>query len=161
MNSEIYYHILEIGVVYEKGGKQGTRWRMGEKKRLLDECWLWRNLIQYASLEEKGVDCAEKAFSDLEKICKKHAHLCFGGGRKSSFPCYERALSMREELTSSTRKFVVWDSDKNVLIGQMLKEIDEIEKCVSNRDGKADAYRAMQRLHNMPKVLHGDDELGR
>lgn len=150
MNPEIYYHILEIGVVYEKGGKQGTRWRMGEKKRLLDECWLWRNLIQYAAQEEKGVGCAEKAFADLEEICKKHA-----------LPCYERALSMREVLVTSTRKFVVQDSDKNALVEQMLKEIDEIEKHVSEREGKADAYRAMQRLHNMPKALHGADELGR
>ena len=150
MNPEIYYHILEIGVIFEKGGKQGNRWRWGEKKRLLDECRLWRNLIQYAAQEEKGVGCAEKAFSDLEEICKKHA-----------LPCYERALSMREELVTSTRKFVVQDSDKNALVEQMLKEIDEIEKHVSEREGKADAYRAMQRLHNMPKALHGADELGR
>ena len=37
MNPEIYYHILEIGVIFEKGGKQGNRWHWGEKKRLLDD----------------------------------------------------------------------------------------------------------------------------
>jgi len=56
VNPEFCYHLLEIGVIYEKGGKQGDHCRMEEKKRLLDECALWRNLIQYAAWEESGVD---------------------------------------------------------------------------------------------------------
>ena len=72
MTPDIYYHILEIGFIFEKGRTIGDRWRFGEKKRLLDECRLWRNLIQYAASEEEGKDCSDMAFAGLEEICRKH-----------------------------------------------------------------------------------------
>ena len=149
MNPEIYFHILEIGVIYEKGGKKGTKWLLGEKKRLLDECELWRHLIQYAA-EEAGLDCSEKVFSDLRKICKKHG-----------LPCYERVLSLRTELLASTCRHIVPEDDKKLVIAYMTEAIDEIERNLSNREGKSKAYEVMYRLHNMPKALHGRDELGR
>lgn len=150
MNPEIYYHILEIGVIYEKGGKQGTKWHVEEKRRLLEECALWRRLIQYASAEESGIDCTEKVFSDIGKICKKH-----------TLPGYERVLSLRPELTVSSSRHVILDDEKKLIIAYMTEAIDEIERNLSNREGKSNAYEAMYRLHNLPKALHGSDELGR
>jgi len=150
MNPEIYYHILELGVIYEKGGKQGSKWRVGERKRLLDECELWRHLLQYASMEEAGVDCSGQAFADLAAICKKR-----------ELPVYERVLSLRAELMTSTHRYVVSESDKNVIVERMTEAIDEIERSVSDPGGKPNAYKVMHRLHNMPKALHGSDELGR
>ena len=150
MNPEIYYHILEIGIIYEKGGKNGTKWLLGEKKRLLDECELWRHLIQYAAEEDAGLDCSEKVFSDLRRICKKH-----------DLPGYERVLSLHSELLASTRRHIVPEDDKKLAIAYMTEAIDEIERNLSNREGKSKAYEVMYRLHNMPKALHGHDELGR
>lgn len=89
MNPEIYYHVMEIGVIYEKGGSRGDKWRWGERRRLLDECMLWRDLIRCAALEEKGVDCSEKIFSELSRICKKY-----------KLPAYERFFSLQKELVA-------------------------------------------------------------
>lgn len=36
-----YYHILEIGILYEKGGQRGQLWRFGEQKRLKKEALFW------------------------------------------------------------------------------------------------------------------------
>jgi hypothetical protein len=37
MRPELYYHILRIGIVYEKGRKDGDRWKWKEQKLLSDE----------------------------------------------------------------------------------------------------------------------------
>ena len=140
MIPEIYFHILEIGVIYEKGGKKGTKWLLGEKKRLLDECELWRHLIQYAAEEEAGLDCSEKVFSDLRKICKKHG-----------LPGYERVLSLRSELLASTCRHIVPEDDKKLVIAYMTEAIDEIERNLSNREGKSKAYEVMPRTPRPPQ----------
>ena len=71
MHSAIYYHVLEIGFLYEKGNRTGTKWRPGEKRRLQDDCAFWKKLIAYGMQEKCGVDRSEKLFSDLEALCTK------------------------------------------------------------------------------------------
>ena len=149
MTHDIYYHILEIGFIFEKGRKIGDRWRFGEKKRLLDECRLWRNLIQYAASEEEGKDCSDMAFAGLEEICRKH-----------KIKNYERIIALRSELEASLNRFETDETDKKKLIDRMFELISVVEKSTEARDGKADAYRALQALHNIPRALHGNDALG-
>ena len=149
MNSEIYYHILEIGFIYEKGRQTDNRWHVGEKGLIQDECQLWKNLIYYASLEDKGVDCSDKAFGDLSAICKKH-HL----------PNYETIIAKKNDLVESTNRYVLDEAKKSVLIDRMIELIKEIESCTTRINGKPEAYKALRQLHNIPRALHGADELG-
>ena len=149
MNSGIYYHILEIGFIYEKGRQVDERWHLGEKKRLIDLCQLWKNLIKYAALEDTGIDCSDKAFSDLILICKKH-----------KLPNYDRVIALRANLTESSNKFNLVESKKKLLIDLMLELIKTIEDSTENKDGKPLAYKALRKLHNIPRALHGNDELG-
>ena len=149
MNPGIYYHILQIGVTYEKGRPSGGLWRPRERSRLRDECTLWRNLISYAGLEYDNVDRSEKCFSDLKDICKKY-----------DLPNYGRIIDMHDELVSSPERFII-DSDKRDMVVNRIQElISEVEACTKRLNGKAEAYRAMTAMHNLPKALHGIDALG-
>ena len=65
MHSAIYYHVQEIGFLYEKGNRTGTKWRPGEKRRLQDDCAFWKKLIAYGMQEKCGVDRSEKLFFRL------------------------------------------------------------------------------------------------
>ena len=149
MTPDIYYHILEIGFTFEKGRKIGGFWRFGEKKLLLDECRLWRNLIQYAASEEEGKACSDAAFADLTDMCRKYR-----------LKNYERVLGLRHELESSANRFESDVTGRKVLVNRMLELISTVEKSTESRRGKADAYKALQALHNIPRALHGDDALG-
>ena len=149
MNPGIYYHILQIGVTYEKGRPGGGLWRPRERSRLRDECILWRNLISYAESEYDNVDQSEKCFSDLSVICKKY-----------DLPNYDRIIGMRDELVSSSDRFIVDIDKRDMLVDRILKLISEVESCTKRLNGKNDAYRAMTAMHNLPKALHGIDTLG-
>ena len=149
MNPGIYYHILQIGVTYEKGRPSGGLWRLRERSRLRDECALWRNLISYARSEYDNVDRSEKCFSDLKDICKKY-----------DLPNYDRIIGMRDELVASSDRYIVDVDKRNMVVKRILELISEVESCTKRLNGKADAYRAMTAMHNLPKALHGIDTLG-
>ena len=149
MNPGIYYHILQIGVTYEKGRTSGCLWRPRERSRLRDECTLWRNLISYAGSEYDNVDRSEKCFSDLKDICKKY-----------DLPNYDRITGMRDELVASSDRYIVDVDKRDMVVNRILELISEVESCTKRLNGKADAYRAMTAMHNLPKALHGIDTLG-
>ena len=150
MKPEIYYHILDIGVTYEKGCLDGERWHYKERNRLIDECRLWRNLLMYADLEMCRTDCSEKVFTELAEISKKY-HL----------PNYEMILDIRDELINSDYSYKLADAGREMLTDRIIRLISEVETNVADRKGKVNAYKALHRLHNLPKALHGTDELGK
>ena len=149
MNPEIYYHILQIGVTYEKGRRGGGLWSFRERSLLRDECSLWRSLVSYAELEYEHTDCSEKCFSDLKCICKKY-----------DLPNYDRIIEKRDELVSSHDRFIVDIDKRNMIVSRIMDLIDEVETCTKRINGKDDAYRAMTKIHNLPRALHGIDALG-
>lgn len=63
-------------------------------------------------------------------------------------------------MASSPDRFVVDDTKRNMIISRILELISEVEDCTKKINGKADAYRAMTRIHNLPGALHGIDALG-
>lgn len=94
MDISYYYHILDIGILYEKGRKHGRLWRLGERKRLWKEIEFWEKILEYIIAEEDGISCFEKLFDNLEKLCKKY-----------SFPNYERIIMKKDEIKSSNCMF--------------------------------------------------------
>ena len=149
MNPGIYYHILQIGVTYEKGRQSGRLWLLHERSLLRDECSLWRNLISYAELEYEHTDCSGKCFSDLSHICKKY-----------DLPNYVMIIGKQDELMSSPDRFIVESTKREMTVSRILELISEVENCTKRKNGKADAYRALTQIHNLPKALHGTDALG-
>ena len=149
MNSEIYYHILELGIVYEKGGKSGNRWRWRERKRLSDELAFWKNLIKYAELEERGMDCSKETFTEMSKL--SHAY---------KLANYDRVLSLQNNLLNSTARCVIEEEKKKQLISLALDMLSDMEENLKDKKGKVKVYGLMEKLHNIPKALHGKDELG-
>lgn len=149
MNPGIYYHILQIGVTYEKGRNSGGLWRFRERSRLRDECAFWRNLISYAVSEYENIDCSEMCFSDLRSICKKY-----------DLPNYVRIIGKHDELVLSHDRFIIDIEKRDIVVDKILELISEVELCTKRINGKADAYRLMTQMHNLPRVLHGVDLLG-
>ena len=149
MNPGIYYHILQIGVTYEKGRRRGGLWSFSERSLLRDECSLWRRLVSYAELEYENTDCAEKCFSDLMWICKKY-----------DLPNYDMIIEKRDELMSSPDRFIVDIDKRDMIVNRIMELIAEVETCTKKINGKDHAYRAMTQLHNLPRALHGSDALG-
>lgn len=149
MNPGLYYHILQIGTTYEKGHKRGKLWLLRERSRLRCECVLWRKLIDYAELEYKHVNCSEKCFSDLRCICKRY-----------DLPNYIMIIERQDELVSSSDRISVDNDERKIIVKRILELISEIEASIKRINGKADAYRAVERIHNLPRALHGIDALG-
>ena len=149
MNASVYYHILEIGVIFTKGNKRGRLWRLRERKRLSDECALWRKLILSAMEETGGRNCPEEVRRDIQRFCDQYHN-----------PAYERVLGLWDRLIKEDNRFVPEKDKAEHLCSLMRNSIDEIERSIKRFWGKDDAYRSMVRLHNLPKALHGKDLLG-
>lgn len=148
MNPGTYYHILQIGVTYEKRNSGGL-WHFRERSRLRDECAFWRNLLGYARLEYENIDCSGRCFSDLRNICKKY-----------DLPNYVRIIGKHDELISSHDRFIIDIQKRDIVVDKILELISEVESSIKRINGKADAYRAMTKMHNLPRALHGIDILG-
>lgn len=145
----IYYHILEIGIVYEKGGKKGRFWRVGERKRLIDECNLWLKIIKLINLPKRGEEEDRIFFQELEAIAKKYNN-----------PNYQRICKLKETLISEKETVDYRKEDVklvNNFLNALLKDM-KIE--LSKFHGKAKAYRIMAAMHNLPRVFYGKDALG-
>ena len=67
---------------------------------------------------------------------------------------------MRDELVASSDRYIVDVDKRNMVVKRILELISEVESCTKRLNGKADAYRAMTAMHNLPKALHGIDTLG-
>ena len=145
-----YYQILDIGIVYEKGGTGGRLWKPGERKRLREELHLWRELLEFVSMEEKGIDCSERLFDDMDDMCKKYR-----------LPNYERILRMRQEIIKDRCVFEIGKAEGAKINSLMLGLLNDAEKYLDRFKGKAMVYRILAVLHNFPKVMHGKTVLNK
>lgn len=144
MDISNYYQVLETGILYEKGRKSGKRWKIGERKRLREEVLFWQSLLEFISKEEKGIECSEKLFEGLERLCKKY-----------KLPNYERVLEKKEELICSNCLFDR-KKDKELKIYNLMKRlILDIQKNLDGSKDKETVYRILIILHNLPKAMHG------
>ena len=148
MNQGIYYHIMGIGIVYEKGRGRGKLWKLGERNKLLRHCELWRKLIQCAAREREGTDSAQEAFQALTDICAK-----------DDLPCYKRVIGLKEKLIQSKTQYSVEERVCQELNQMMTDIITKMEEGIRGKAKKEEVYRMMQVLHHFPKRLYGDDEL--
>lgn len=80
--------------------------------------------------------------------------------RKHRLENYERVIGLRAELEASRNRFEIGKEEENELTERMLQLISGIEESTKTRNGKADAYEALQKLHNIPRAMHGTDALG-
>jgi len=144
MDITYYYQILDIGILYEKGGKKGKRWKIGERKRLREEVLFWQDLFEYISDEKKGIDCSEKLFESLKRLCKKY-----------KFPNYERILEKKDELVNDECKFM-GKEDEELKISNLMKQLLlDLQKNIDDYKDKEMVYRILRVLHNLPKSMHG------
>ena len=111
MDISYYYQILDMGILYEKGGKRGKHWKIGERKRLREEVLFWQDLLGFITDEENGIECSDKLFESLKKLCKKY-----------KFPNYERVLEKKDELVNSDYKFVR-NKDEELKIYNLMKQL--------------------------------------
>ena len=148
MDISLYYQILDIGIVYEKGGQRGKRWRISERKRLKEVMIFWRKIIGDISQEKEGSINGEWVFDSLENLCKKY-----------KFPNYERILERKEELINCTVKFERKEQEEASLRGFMEALLSDAERNLEGRGGKDAVYRLLSILHNLPKAMHGKNIL--
>ena len=145
-----YYHILDIGILYEKGGGWGKFWRLGERKRLRNEVFFWQKILEFVTMEEQGIDCSERIFEHMEKLCKKY-----------KLPNYERVLRMKGELMSDGCIFEIKREEQIKTNRIMLRLLTDLEKYLDQFKGKAMVFRILAVLHNFPKVMHGKTALNK
>ncbi|MDE7418188.1 MAG: hypothetical protein K2N44_18105 [Lachnospiraceae bacterium] len=145
-----YYQILDIGIVYEKGGTGGRMWKLGERKRLREELSLWREILDFVSMEEKGIDCSERLFDDMDNMCRKY-----------NLPNYERILKLREAIAKDKCIFEINKEEETKINNLMLGLLNDAEKYLEIFMGKKMVYRILAILHNFPKVMHGNNILNR
>lgn len=149
MNVEVYYHILEIGIVFEKGKQEGCLWKIGERKRLKKECCFWSDIIKCVKLELNGDDSSDFMFEEMIKIANEY-----------NLMNYSRIINMRDELknTDNTVKYTKKDLNYvNSILEDLLHDLNiEIDKW----NGKNNAYRVLAVMHNIPRAFHGRDILG-
>ena len=144
MDISFYYQLLDTGILYEKGNKNGKRWRIGERRRLNEEIYFWQSLLEFISDEENGVDCSEKVFGNLERLCRRY-----------SFPNYERVLKKKQELINGHCTYER-KKDEELKIRNLTKRLmADMEKNLNDFKDKEMVYRILTVLHHLPKALHG------
>ena len=148
MDISLYYQVLDIGILYEKGRKNGKLWRIGERKRLKDEVLCWQKILDYISREKNGNKCCEKLFEDLENLCKKY-----------KFPNYERILDKKEELINCDNIFERRENEEARIHSFMEQLLSDIKNNLNAHGKKEMVYRILAVLHNLPKAMHGKNIL--
>lgn len=150
MDVGYYYQILETGVLYEKGRKNGKRWKIGERKRLIEEVLFWQTLLDFISLEKRGVECSEKLFVSLGSLCKKY-----------KFPNYERILEMKDQLINNTYIFERKQEEELKIYNLMNRLIKDMQKELCMYKDKETFYHILAVIHNLPKAMHGRNVLNK
>ena len=149
MHIGIYYHILEIGIVLEKGKKEGKLWKIGERKRLYKESCLWQNIIKNIRLEVNGMGSSDVVFDEMLMLAEEY-----------DIKNYYRIVNMKNELIEYDDNIEYYEEDlKNVneIFDKLLVDFN----CELNKfSGKNNAYKILEIMHNFPKVFHGRDILG-
>ena len=149
MDIGIYYHVLEIGLVFEKGKQRGKIWRINERMRLRDELSFWKKIINYIEIEESGIDCYEKFFSDLDNFVKKY-----------DVENYKRILEMKNDIRMFSCINEYKNEDLTIINRFILRLLDDFNCELDKFGGKSNAFRIMRVMHNLPRVFHGKDILG-
>lgn len=144
MDIGYYYQILDTGIQYEKGRKIGSCWRIGERKRLIEEVLFWQSLLEFIEDEEKGIECSDKLFKRLEKLCKKY-----------KLPNYEKVLSMKNELLNSNFVFERKKDEERNICRLMKALFLDMQKNLNVYKDKERVYLILVILHNLPKAMHG------
>lgn len=148
MHISYYYQILDMGIGYEKGGGRGRCWRIGEKKRISKEVFLWINLLEFISAEENGIDCSERLFQEIERLCSKY-----------KFPHYQKVLEKKWELINSNDRFETTKDEERNIRSLMKTLLLEMQKKLHVYKGKEEVYSILRILHNLPKAMHGKNIL--
>lgn len=148
MDIGYYYQILDIGILYEKGGKNGKLWRIGERKRLSEEVLFWQDVLDFISLEENGIDCSEKLFGRIEKLCKKY-----------KFPNYERVIENKEKIVNDNCIFDRMQEEEMKIYRLMKFLMKDLQTNLDVYKNKEKAYHILTILHNLPKAMHGSNIL--
>lgn len=149
MHIGIYYHILEIGIVFEKGQKEGKLWKIGERKRLYKESCFWKNIIKHISLEANGVEASDVIFDEMLMLAEEY-----------DIKNYYRIVNMKNELIEYDDNIEYSEEDLlcvNEIFDKLLVDFNsELNKFT----GKNNAYKILEIMHNFPKVFYGRDVLG-
>lgn len=148
MDIGYYYQILDIGILYEKGRKIGKRWKIGERKRLSEEVLFWQSLLDFVLLEEKGIECSDKLFKNLNNLCKKY-----------KFPNYERILKIKCQLINNTCIFKRNQEEEKKVYSLMNCLIKDMKTNLDVYKDKEAFYHVLTVFHNLPKAMHGQNLL--
>ncbi|MDE5587971.1 MAG: hypothetical protein K2J60_02375 [Acetatifactor sp.] len=138
MDKSVYFIILDIGIIYEKGAWSSGLWKIGEKKKLNDEIAFWKSLIQNVRDETRGVDCAAAAFNNLKTIADKY-----------NLPNYRRILLNWTELQKTCFETDFATEQKVCSI------MDELLDKALHENRKYKKYAIIRTLHNIPRCMHG------
>lgn len=134
----------------KKGEGGGGHWKIGERKRLREEVLFWINLLEFISAEENGIECSDRLFRELERLCNKYR-----------FPHYQRVLEMKWELMNSNYRFDR-KKDEEINIRCLMKALFlEMQKKLYVKKGKKEVYDILRILHNIPKAMHGKNILNK
>ena len=109
MEQSIYYWILDIGIMYRKGGGRSGFWRIGERKELLREVDFWLSVLDMIAEERKGIDCSKQFWKEFTALCKR--------GNCSN---YQRILQKKEDILNCKDIFMS-DKEHEAKIHQLLQ----------------------------------------
>lgn len=148
MDVSIYYQVLDIGILYEKGRNSGRLWKIGERKRLKELILFWQKVLDYITKEEEGIICSEELFQNLEKLCKKY-----------KLPNYAKILDKKGDLINSDCVFER-KKDEEIKIFNLIEQLLlDMKKNVEDYRNKEMTYRILIILHNLPKAMYRRDIL--
>lgn len=149
MHIGLYYHILEIGIMFEKGKKEGKLWKIGERKRLKKESSFWQSIIKHINLEISGMDFSDDIFDEMLMLAEVY-----------DIKNYYRIFNMKNELKKYDDNIEYAEEDLkyvNEIFDELLFDFNlELTKLT----GKKNAYRILEVMHNFPRAFHGRDVLG-
>lgn len=148
MNVSYYYQLLDTGITYEKGRKDGTIWKVGEKRRLRIVTKFWRFILDSIIFKKQGVDNSDKIFSELELLCSRN-----------KYPNYERFLENKEKIRKDDSEFVRIADEENKVILFMEELMNDLDYSLKVSKDKNNVYKILTYLHILPKTMHGRNVL--
>lgn len=146
MYSGGYYHIINIGMIYEKGFSSGHFWKRDEKNRIKDECALWLELVNLSDSVDKAG--AEKlAMDKLRDITKKYP-----------LPNYEKLIELIPQVGNTALIFPAeeYDAAKDYLV-----DIINRIACEVDYGTRKSTYALLEKAHNIPRYFYHEDLFGK
>lgn len=143
MDISYYYEILDVGILYEKGRPGGEHWKIGERKRIGKEILFWINLLDFIEAEKNGIECSDRLFQELEKLCNRYR-----------FPNYQQILEKKWELMNSNYRFERKEDEEINIRGLMKALLLEMQEILYVQKDKEEVYNILRILHNIPRPMH-------